>query len=69
MKKFKKKTKNVKNVKLDKNRKRKNVFISTMYDQLSVVTATPGAPAPPEGFRVLGAPERGKEKVFCSLFV
>jgi len=29
----------------------------------SGVTATPGAPAPPEGPRVLGTPARSKEKI------
>jgi len=34
----------------------------------SGVTATPGAPAPPEGPRVLRAPARGKEKIFWFTF-
>jgi len=34
----------------------------------SGVTATPGAPAPPEGPRVLGAPARDKEKNFLFTF-
>ena len=37
--------------------------------RFSGVTATPGAPAPPEGPRVLGAPPGVRKNFFCLLFV
>jgi len=43
-------------------------FIALSVHLYSGVTATPGAPAPPEGPRVLGAPARGKEKIFLFTF-
>jgi len=43
-------------------------FYKSLDDKHSGVTATPGAPAPPEGPRVLGVPARGKEKIFLFTF-